>query len=122
VYSYRRDAADDWNEAYSFVEVEFFPEDYEVMNLREMTMPQSFFKQTVLCTKALQDPETKSLNGTLTLFKDEIRKRVGHEITTLEKFTSEEQRVAGLEKWFGIVLNSEEKRGIIGLATELMGH
>jgi arylamine N-acetyltransferase len=119
VYSHRRDEVDEWTPAYSFTEVEFFPPDFDVMNLHVMTRPQSFFRQTVLCTKMLDDPETKSLIGTLTLFKDEVRKRVGHEITVLEKFTSEAQRVAGLEKWFGIHLTSEEKAGIMGLATEL---
>jgi hypothetical protein len=68
----------------------------------------------------LEDPETKSLIGTLTLFRDQVRKRVGHDITVLEKFTSEAQRVAGLEKWFGIVLTDEEKRGIQGLASEII--
>jgi arylamine N-acetyltransferase len=121
VYSCRRDDADDWKTAYSFVDVEFFPQDFEVINLSVMTRPQSFFKQNVVCTNMLEDPETKCLIGNLSLLNGEVRRRVGLEITVLEKFTSEGERVAGLEKWFGIVLTEEEQKGITGLATELSG-
>ncbi|KAJ4288744.1 hypothetical protein N0V88_007278 [Collariella sp. IMI 366227] len=80
VYSIRENDAADWTEMYSFTETEFFPGDFEVMNLRTMTAPQSFFVQSVMW---------------------EIIERLGNE----------EERVSALEKYFGIVLSQEERRG-----------
>jgi arylamine N-acetyltransferase len=121
VYSHRENADARWIEAYAFTELEFFPEDYEVMNLSTMTLPQSFFTQTVLCVKTLLDATTGELEGVLILHQHEVKKRIKGEVCIVEKFTSEEQRVQALARWFGIVLTEEEKRGIRDLATELRG-
>jgi arylamine N-acetyltransferase len=121
VYSHRDNDDAPWVEAYSFLEVEFFPQDYEVMNLSTMTLPQSFFTQTVLCIKILLSEETEGMEGVLILHQNVVKKRIRGVTNVLEELKSEEDRVKALQKWFGIVLNEEEKNGIIGLATELRG-
>lgn len=121
VYSHRENNDAEWMEAYSFVEIEFFPEDYEVMNLSTMTLPQSFFTQTVVCLKVILNEESKEIEGVLILVHNEIKKRIGGVTDVVEKLESEEHRVKALEKWFCIVLTEAEKKGIIGLASELKG-
>lgn len=119
VYVHKRNPEDPWLDAYAFNEIEFFPEDYEVMNLSTMTSPKSFFTQTVLCVKALLCKETNELEGTLSLYQGEVKKRVKGEVQIVDKFTTEDQRVRGLEKWFGIRLTKDERLGIKYLVSEL---
>ncbi|KAL2158820.1 hypothetical protein VTH06DRAFT_4012 [Thermothelomyces fergusii] len=143
VFSTREDdsAAAVWREQYHFVETEFLPEDFEVMNLRTMTAPQSFFVQNVMCMWTLLgsagpdgvqppegeaggaggDPEAAAAGpvGLLILHRDYVKRRVGAESRIIEQLESEEQRTAALEKYFGIVLSPEEKTAIRGLASEL---
>lgn len=122
VYSYRENDDAQWKEAYSFVEIEFFPQDYEVINLSTMTCPQSFFTQTVLCIKVILNEESKEIEGVLILMHNEVKKKIQGVTDVVEQLESEEHRIRALEKWFGIVLNEAEKKGIVGLATELTAH
>ncbi|KAM7198515.1 hypothetical protein V8F33_005021 [Rhypophila sp. PSN 637] len=111
----------DWTEAYAFAELEFFPEDYEVMNLSTMTQRNSFFLQTLMCVKMTLDEQTGKPNGWLLLAGDEIKRKTNDGMEVLDKLKNEEQRVEGLKKWFGIQLTEAEKAGIRGLSTEIRG-
>ena len=91
------------------------------MNLSTMTTPQSFFVQVVLCVKTLLNKDSKDAEGVLTLFQNEVKRRMCGTKEVVETLRSEADRVSALEKWFGIVLTEEERRGIIGLVTELKG-
>jgi len=122
VYSHRESDDADWFEDYSFLEVEFLPGDYEVMNLSTMTRPQSFFTQVVVCVRIMLDEEAKDIEGRVILLNNEVRTRTRSskgQLTVVEKLENEAQRVKALEKWFGIALSEDEKKGVIGLATEL---
>lgn len=121
VYSHREDGAAPWVNAYAFAELEFFPGDFAVMNLATMTLRTSFFVQSLFCVKMLLDPETGEPAGTLVLFHNQVKKKVKGETIVLEELASEEQRVAALEKWFGIRLTAAERKGIEELQTELRG-
>jgi arylamine N-acetyltransferase len=128
-----------WRDFYAFVDIEFFPADFEVMNLRTMTAPQSYFVQTVLCMRTMLDVTDLELQlhnnkrrqpnnvseqqpeGLLILHKDQIKKRIGENSDVIEKFDTEMQRIEALEKYFGIVLSFEEQRAIRGMASELRG-
>ena len=120
VYSHRANDDAPWTEAFSFTETEFFPEDFEVMNLSTMTLRQSIFTQMVICTKTLLS-ENGDVEGVLILSNNAVKKRIGGVTSVVETLKSEEQRVNALKNWFGIVLSEEEQKGIIGLATELRG-
>ena len=91
------------------------------MNLSTMALRQSYFTQTVMCIKILLSEETEDMEGVLILHQNVVKKRIRGLTSVLEELKSEEDRVKALQKWFGIVLNEEEKNGIIGLATELRG-
>lgn len=119
VFSHRDNDTAAWIPGYCFTEVEFFPEDFEVMNLSTMTMPQSFFTQAVMCVRALMNTESGELEGFLILFQNEVRRKIRGVGEVVQKLESEEQRVRALKNWFGIVLTEGEKRGIYGLVTEL---
>ena len=119
VYSAQRSANAPWEEMYSFPEMEFFPADFQVMNLSTMTSPQSFFVQNVLCLKVLLGEETGKPEGLLFLHRDLVKRQVGGEVEILQTLESEEDRLQALEKWFGIVFSEAEKLGIRGLASEL---
>ncbi|KAK3303734.1 uncharacterized protein B0T15DRAFT_541080 [Chaetomium strumarium] len=115
----REDSSSAWRDMYHFVETEFLPEDFEVMNLATMTAPQSFFVQSVMCMCTILDEQEERPVGLLILHRDYVKRRVGGEAGIIELFETEEQRVAALKKYFGIVLSAEEKKAIRGLASEI---
>jgi arylamine N-acetyltransferase len=119
VYSTRADKDAAWKEEYSFVEIEFFPDDFEVMNLSTMTVPQSFFVQEVVATKILLNPQTAEPQGVLILHKDYIKRRIRERTELIETFDTEEQRIAALNNYFLIELKPAEMRAIHGLPSEL---
>jgi arylamine N-acetyltransferase len=121
VYSYRESDDAAWVDAYAFAEIEFFPEDFAVMNLATMTLRQSFFVQSLFCQKLLLDPETAAPAGALILFHDQVKRKRHGETEILEKLQSETQRVDALERWFGVKLTEAEQQGILDLSSELKG-
>jgi arylamine N-acetyltransferase len=120
VYSHKENEAGDWTDGYAFTEIEFFPEDFEVMNLNTMTNPSSFFVQCVMCVKVILGEAGEPV-GLLILFNGELKRQIGAGEEILETFKTEGERLAGLKKWFGISLDAEQKRGIVGLPSELTG-
>lgn len=118
-YSSSSPGVPDWEEQYSFTEVEFFPEDFEVMNFYIMTRPQSYFVQTVLAYRAILDEDTGELVGELILHKDSVKRILRGLFEVLEELRSEEERAAALGRYFFISLTEKERTGIRGLASEL---
>ncbi len=108
-----------WRDMYHFVEIEFMPGDFEVMNLCTMSTPQSFFVQSVMCMRTILDDASETPVGLLILHRDYVKRRLGPDSEIIEQLGSEEQRVKALETYFGIVLSPEEQNGIRGLASEL---
>jgi arylamine N-acetyltransferase len=119
VYSGQDDESSPWRDMYAFVELEFLPGDFEVMNLKTMTTPQSFFVQSVMCMCTVLDSEKTKPVGLLILHRDYVKKRMGDKSEIIETLETEEQRVHALEKYFGIVLAPDERKAIQGLASEL---
>ncbi|KUI53100.1 Arylamine N-acetyltransferase 1 [Cytospora mali] len=119
VYSARKDDGAEWEEMYSFTEMEFFHEDFEMMNYFVMTRPQSYFVQTVIAYRAVMDVEAGELVGELILHKDKVKQGETQGDHALELLSSEEDRVKALERYFSICLTEREKSSIEGLPTEL---
>lgn len=122
VYSAQENGDAPWKDMYHFVETEFMSGDFEVMNLRTMTTPQSFFVQSVMCMCTILNEESGKPVGLLILHRDYVKRRMGADSEIIEHLESEEQRVKALAKHFGIVLSPEEQGGIRGLASELRGN
>lgn len=117
VYQHRKDNDSPWTFAYCFTELEFLPQDYEVMNLMTSTNRKSFFTYRVMCVKTILEDE--EVVGTLILFENEIKRQVKGQTEILMTCETEQQRVEGLKKWFGISLTDDEQQGILGTVTQL---
>ncbi|KAL1310685.1 hypothetical protein AAFC00_000946 [Neodothiora populina] len=144
VYEFRYDVKADWIPAYCFSETEFLPNDYAMMSFFTSHNPKSWFTYSVVCVKMvmgkrssstttttprqygqqaaeqLQDSEVEDeIVGDVTLFNNEVKRRVHGEAETVERLETEDQRVAALKKWFGISLTDSERDGIKGKASAL---
>ncbi|TLD18549.1 hypothetical protein PspLS_10270 [Pyricularia sp. CBS 133598] len=118
VYSTREDGQD-WRERYSFVDAECFPEDYEVFNFHTMMHPSSFFVNNVVAVRTVPEGEADgevvlpcrggfAAKGTWVLFNDEIKRTIAGKEEIVEKLQSEDQRIKGLDKYFGIKVSPEQ--------------
>jgi arylamine N-acetyltransferase len=121
VYSTQLERNTPWKEEYCFVEIEFFPEDYAVMNLSTMTAPPSLFVQTLVATKVLLNSETGEPEGVLILNKDYVKRKIRGHSEIIERMETEEQRVKVLKEYFLIELKPQEQRAIHGMPSELRG-
>lgn len=112
----------DWEQMYSFTEVEFFDSDFEVMNYFVSTKPQSWFVQQVVAFRLMVDEETDEIHGELILNQDYVRyienNGTNRPVVTLR---NEAERIAALQTYFDMVLTEREKKGIKGLVSELKG-
>lgn len=119
VYSVQENEEAPWKDVLAFVELEFMPADFDVINLKTMTAPQSFFVQSVTCMRTILDDDKTKPVGQLILHRDYVKRRMGAESAIIETLETEAQRVSALEKYFDIVLSPEEQRAIRGLPSEL---
>ncbi|KAH6843387.1 arylamine N-acetyltransferase 1 [Chaetomium sp. MPI-CAGE-AT-0009] len=119
VYSVQENDSRPWITQYHFVETEFTAADFEVMNLRTMTAPQSFFVQNVMCMRTLLDEQNENPIGLFILHRDYVKQQMGAVSEIVQKLESEEDRIGSSERYFAIILSPEEQRGIRGLASEL---
>ena len=95
-YSTQADPTSPWKPMYAFTEVEFFPADFEVMNLTTMTSPRSFFVQAVMCMRTILDDKTGKPIGLLILLRDYVKRQLGGQAEILENLETEAQRVEAL--------------------------
>ena len=58
--------------------------------------------------------------GRMILNANVFKRKVGGKTEVVEVCETENQRVAALKKWFGIILSEEQKLGIQGRASELV--
>lgn len=80
----------------------------------------------VICQRTILEEESGDVVGTLGLVGGKVKKRVwmeeeGWSTEVVADCKNEIERREVLEKWFGIVLGEEERRGIRGLVSELKG-
>ncbi|KAK5989472.1 Arylamine N-acetyltransferase 1-like protein [Cladobotryum mycophilum] len=118
IYSLQENPSEDWVEQYCFTETELFREDYEINNFYTESHPSSFFVKNVVAMRGIWSEEKGQLEGMMTLFGDEVRRRVGGEMEVVEKLKSEGDRVRALEEYFYIPLDEEERAAIQGHPSE----
>ena len=118
IYQSRNTPHDEWMPTYCFTELEFLPQDYEIMSFYTSQSRKSMFTYRIMVVK--MELEDEQVTGTLILIGGELKRRVGGKTEKLETCNTEKERVQALKKWFGIELKDEEKRGIKGLVTELV--
>lgn len=118
-YHHRVDPQSEWLVMYCFTELEFLPEDYEIMNFWTSRSPRSWFTYRVVAVKMVL--EGGEVVGTVVLGGGDVKKRVGGRTELLRKCRTEGERVEALEVLFGVRLTDEEREGIRGMVTELKG-
>lgn len=117
ICEYRRTDDSDWETKYCFSELEFLPQDYNVMNYYTSTNPRSIFSKTIMVeTKILRDNE---LVGNQILLGNNLKWRVHGQKEKEIVLNSEAERLQALEEHWGIKLGQPERDGIRGLSTEL---
>ncbi|BDD58948.1 hypothetical protein MAP00_004184 [Monascus purpureus] len=109
-----------WTPAYSFTEVEFTPDDFEMINFFTSTHKSSWFTIHIVVSRMLLDDGGDEIIGDLTLFNDEVKRRIGATAERIEKLESEDERVAALEKYFQIRLSKSERAAIRGLPSQIL--
>ena len=118
-YQHRIDPETEWQTMYCFTELEFLPEDYEIMNFWTSQSRKSWFTHQVVAVKMILEGE--EVVGTLILDGRDVKRRVKGKTEYLRTCKTEEERVQALEDVFGLRLTDEERRGIRGMVTELKG-
>ncbi|KAH0042268.1 cysteine proteinase, partial [Aureobasidium melanogenum] len=101
-----------WTPTYCFTEMEFLPQDYEVMSWFTSTHANSFFTRYMTATRMIMDAEQENIVGSITLFKDTIREQRGSERKLVEECKTEIERVQALKDIFGIELTGDEREAL----------
>ena len=138
VYQYRNGGEGAWNSFYAFPGVEFTEADFKVMNWYTGSYEESFQTYTVLIVKFLRrkrgvggaggegekgygEEEEQEIYGKRMLVGGVVKENTGGKTRIVQECRTEEERVEALERWFGMRLSEEERRGIVGHVTELKG-
>lgn len=118
VYSVTDVATGEERAQYALSEMELCEADYEFINYCTSTKPGFIMCENILALKATM--ENGEITGMYTLMNDEVkqRKNDGSKVV-VEKFKNEAERVAALDKYFGIVLSNDERDAIKGTVTAL---
>ena len=98
---------------------EFLPQDFEIMNYATSSRKTSFFTYKIICLKLSLDEDEDDIIGTLILTDRTLKKRIQDRTEVLAEFVSEDERIMGLKKYFGVVLTEKEQASIKGTVAEL---
>lgn len=118
-YQHRIDPQSEWQTMYCFTEIEFLPEDYEIMNFWTSQSRKSWFTYRFIAVKMILEGE--EVVGTLIFDGSDVKRRVKGKTEQSRTCKTEEERVQALEDVFGLRMTDEERRGIGGMVTELRG-
>ena len=89
------------------------------MNFFTSKSPNIWFTSKLICTKMMLNQSGDEIIGQIIMAGDEVKRRVKGNTEERETLKTESDRVAALEKWFGVRLQEEEIQSIRGLVTEL---
>ena len=127
IYQYRNAPENDWNSFYSFAELEFFQEAFEVLNL--WGSAKTLHRWTVLVVRFLREGEDVRFSdspnillddddiktvGKVMLVDNVIKVNLGGKTSIVHSFDSEEGRLQALKYYFGITLTEQEAQTIRG--------
>ncbi|KAJ5771617.1 hypothetical protein N7520_002146 [Penicillium odoratum] len=119
IYQYRNGVDKEWNSFYSFGEFEFFQEDFAVINrytswdtitknnhwivkfLREGEVGGLQLLEGELCACAHGDDEDEvGIVGKIMYVNGDVKLNMGGKTRVIDSFKTEEEKLAGLKKWF----------------------
>lgn len=140
IYQHRYSEDSEWIPMYCFTDLEFTPADVESMNFEPWHNRQTIFTHKVVANRFTTDhevdenqspgsPEEQALegeiDGAVTLNHDVLKwRRHGKKVVELP-FKKDNERVAALQKYFGIILAEEDREAILNtgamIGIEAMG-
>lgn len=117
IYQYRNNPAKEWNSFYSFTDIEFFQEDFEVMN--RFTSWDALQKGNQWVVKFIRSGEADNLPihegehvhgcradvavvGKVMFVNNVVKMNLGGQTRVVDTFNTEEERKLGLKRWFGL--------------------
>ncbi|KAF1833720.1 arylamine N-acetyltransferase 1 [Decorospora gaudefroyi] len=118
VYEYKQNNDSAWEIKYCYSELEFQPQDYEVMNYFTSTSQRTFFTRMVVADRKILGDDGE-LVGKMSLAGNGIKWNIRGLKTKEIEFKSEGERLEALEKYFGIRFGAVERAGIAGMASEI---
>jgi hypothetical protein len=89
---------------------------HQRMNKDTSQNPKSLFNNIIVCTKVNYDEQLQAVSRTI-LADLKLKNRVNGESKPITTFKTEQERVAALEKEFGVKLSQEEIEAIKGRKT-----
>ncbi|GAM42511.1 hypothetical protein TCE0_044f16557 [Talaromyces pinophilus] len=110
----------EWISAYCFTEAEFTPDDFTIINYYMSTSRDSWFTFYVVCVRMLLDEAGENIVGDLTMFGTSLKRRIGATSEVIQTFTSDEERVAALEKMFNIRIGTADRDSIRNTVAEIL--
>jgi len=108
-----------WVPTYAFTEIEFLPQDFEVINWYVNMNIRSWFTHKILVVRMVLDTEKQLIIGDVTLFERTLVKRIHGQVEVEIECRSEQQRVDLLRTWFGIILTDSEQKAIISTVSQI---
>lgn len=119
IYQTRHNPESPWLPNICFSEVEFLPQDFDVMNFSVSRKPTSWFTQTFVCVRMILDPTGKEIIGQCIISGKEVKQRIKGQTEVLQTLNTEEDRVKALAKYFDMHFRDGEIEGIRGLASQI---
>lgn len=129
IYQYRNGPDKDWNSFYSFPELEFFQEDFEVQNW--WACAHTLHRWTVLVVRFLREGEPVEFTevnddvaeeeggdvriaGKVMLVNNLVKFNMGGKTQVVRELCTETERVVALKTYFNITLVEDEINAISG--------
>jgi arylamine N-acetyltransferase len=119
IYQYRNGPDREWNSFYSFLEVEFFAEDFQVQNW--WASAHTLHRWTVLVVRFLREGEALTFSrtkgrpgedveivGKVMLVNNVVKVNMGGKTQVVHQFETEAGRLEALKEYFGIHLTEAE--------------
>lgn len=117
-YQFRNGPDQPWKSGYAFHELEFFQQDFEVMNFFTSQSPSCFLTARLLVIRFLSNE--KGVYGKMILDQEKLKENLGGKSVLISTFQNEEERVGALRDRFDIHLTDVEAKAIFGKTSALV--
>ncbi|KXT14171.1 hypothetical protein AC579_9250 [Pseudocercospora musae] len=99
--------------------VEFSPQDFEMMNLFCSTSPMTFFTQIVLAVRIILSGDGEKVVGEGLIIGGRYQKRIDGVEVEVKELKSEQERISVLEEKLGMKLDEHQQNEIWGVVSML---
>lgn len=104
---------------YGLSNMQFSPDDFEILNSHVATAKNSFFTYEIFVTRNVLNEDSSRVIGDVILFGKEFKRREYGKTVETRKLKSEQERIDLLKEWFGITLNAVERAALQGTAAQI---